>query len=63
VAGYSKEKICLLYEKYIETSDDKIFEKLIEEVEPIIDIVLTKYGKFGRHLDHLKISFLILGRK
>ena len=54
MAGYSKEKIRLLYEKYIETSDDKIFEKLMEEVEPIIDIVLTSYGKFGRHFSDLR---------
>ena len=44
--GYNKKKICLLYEEYILTADDKVFEKLMEEVEPIIDIVLTKYGKF-----------------
>jgi len=52
--GYNKKKICLLYEEYILTADDKVFEKLMEEVEPIIDIVLTKYGKYGRHFDDVR---------
>ncbi len=49
--AYDKKKICLLYEEYISTEDDKVFGELMKEIDPIIDIVLTKYGKLGRYFE------------
>ncbi|GAG76609.1 unnamed protein product [marine sediment metagenome] len=51
MAGYDKKKICELYMEYIETESDDVFGRLIIELEPIIDIVLTKYGRLGRHFE------------
>ena len=51
---YNKKKINQLFEKYVETGDDKIFEQLIEACEPMIDIVLTKYKRYDRHFDDVK---------
>jgi len=51
---YSKDKIDLLFRKYIEDGDDKIFGDLMEAVDPMIDVVLRNYSKYDRHFSDLK---------
>jgi len=51
---YSKSKIDLLFRKYIEEGDDKVFGELMEAVDPMIDIVLRNYSKYDRHFSDLK---------
>jgi len=51
---YNKKKITWLFEKYVETGDDKVFERLLEACDPMIDIVLMKYKKYSRHFDDVK---------
>lgn len=43
-----------MFEKYVETGDDKVFEQLMEACDPMIDIMLTKYKKYSRHFDDVK---------
>jgi len=51
---YSKEKIGLLFNHYVDSGDDKVFGELMEAIDPIIDIVLKKYQKYERHFDDVK---------
>ena len=51
---YSKRKIGLLFNQYVDNGDDEIFGELMEAIDPIIDIVLKKYKKRERHFDDLK---------
>jgi len=51
---YSKKKIGLLFNQYVDSGDNKTFGELMEAIDPIIDIVLKKYQKYERHFDDLK---------
>lgn len=51
---YNKKEITRLFEKYVETGDNKVFERLLEACDPMIDIVLMKYKKYSRHFDDVK---------
>lgn len=51
---YSKEKINALYRQYAKKNEGEILRQLIEECYPIIDIVLTKYGKHARHFEDIR---------
>ena len=51
---YSKEKIGLLFNQYVDNGDDKTFGELMEAIDPIIDIVLKKYKKKERHFEDVK---------
>ena len=51
---YSKSKIGLLFNRYVDTGDDDVFGELIEECNPIIDIVLKRYTKYSRHFGDMK---------
>lgn len=51
---YSKRKIDLLFRKYVEEGDDKIFGELMEAVDPMIDVVLKSYGGQEIYFEDLK---------
>lgn len=56
---YDKRKINILFKTYADTREDEILGRLIEECEPIIDIVLIKYTKYSRHRDDMKQEVLL----
>lgn len=51
---YDKKKIDLLFEQYVRSGDNKTFEQLIETCDSMVDIVLTKYGKYSRHFQDVR---------
>lgn len=51
---YHKKKIDALYKQYIKEREREVLERLIEECYPIIDIVLTRYGKHARHFEDIR---------
>lgn len=51
---YNKERIESLFDAYVNSGDEKIFGDLIEASSPIIDVVLKKYSKYGRHFEDIR---------
>ena len=51
---YNKIQIDRLFKNYIATGDDKVFGQLIEVCDPMISIVLARYGKHSRHFSDMR---------
>lgn len=51
---YDKKQINLLFKKYVETKNDKIFEQLIIACGGMIDMITSKYPDFSAYSEDLK---------
>lgn len=57
---YDKEAINALFREFIFTEDDKFLAQLIEELTPMIDVILSRWGAHKRHWDDTRQQILLM---
>ena len=57
---YDKKQINSLFKQYVETKDDKVFERLLIACDRMIDVILSKCQNVSQYFEDIKQDVRLL---